>query len=68
MAIHQDVGVHLDHAAPLDAPGSATQPRPQMDSRRLFEESKFMHSRPASGLSPAEAGVALVMVSPRRSS
>jgi hypothetical protein len=36
----------------------------QMDSLRLFEESKLAHVRVSSGLSPAEAGVALVMVSP----
>jgi hypothetical protein len=35
-----------------------------MDSLRLFEESKLAHGRVSSGLSPAEAGVALVMVSP----
>src|SRR5829696_3035741 len=35
-----------------------------MDSLRLFEESKLAHVRVATGLSPAEAGVASVTVSP----
>jgi hypothetical protein len=35
-----------------------------MDSLRLFEESKLAHVRVSTGLSPAEAGVASVTVSP----